>query len=87
MKADAKVVDVAILGTPLTKRNGFKIVATFTLLLRPMRIENCSLVLAPNGRLVVWTPDPSIKVAVWAKEEIAETARQAFVEAQMRVAV
>lgn len=58
MKADAKVVDFAILGTPQTKRNGFKVLGHFTLLLRPMRIEGCSLVVAPNGRFVVWTPDP-----------------------------
>jgi hypothetical protein len=86
MKADAKTVDFAILGTPQTKRNGFKIVATFTLLLRPMRIANCSLVVAPNGRFAVWTPAPSIKIAQWAKAEIAEAARQGYVEAQKRVA-
>ncbi|SFQ63119.1 hypothetical protein SAMN05421853_11484 [Roseivivax halotolerans] len=87
MKADAKVVDFAILGTPQTKRNGFKVLGHFTLLLRPMRIEGCSLVVAPNGRFVVWTPDPNIKVAQWAKAEIAETARLAYVETQKRVAV
>jgi len=52
-----------------------------------MRIAGCSLVMAPSGRFLVWTPDPSIKIALWAKAEIAETARLAYVETQKRVAV
>ncbi len=62
MKVDAKVVDFAILGTPQIKRNGFKVLGYFTLLLRPMRIEGCSLVTAPNGRFAVWTPGPISKL-------------------------
>jgi hypothetical protein len=87
MEADAKVVDFAILGTPQTKRTGFKVLGHFTLLLRPMRIEGCSLVVAPTGRFFVWTANPNIKIAQWAKAEIAETARLAYLEAQKRVAV
>lgn len=86
-KADVHVVDFTILAPPRTTPHGFKIVATFTLLARPMRIKNCSIVIAPNGRQLVWTPHESIKIAGWARDEIAETARQGFIEAQKRVAV
>jgi len=40
-----------------------------------------------RGKFVLWTPDEAIKIAGWAKEDLAETARQAFVHAQKRVAV
>jgi hypothetical protein len=87
MEVDAKIVDVAILATPISRGNGFKVVAYFTLLLRPMRIEDCKLAITPGGKFVLWTPDEAIKIAGWAKDELAETARQAFVHAQKRVAV
>lgn len=87
MEVDAKIVDVAILATPMMRGNGFRIVATFTLLLRPMRIEDCKLAITPKGKFVLWTPDEAIKIAGWAKDELAETARQAFVDAQKRIAV
>lgn len=87
MEVDAKIVDVAILATPIQRGNGFKVVAYFTLLLRPMRIEECKLVITPGGKFVLWTPDEAIKVMGWAKGELAETARLAFVEAQRRVVV
>jgi hypothetical protein len=87
MEVDAKIVDVAILATPISRGNGFKVVAYFTLLLRPMRIEDCKLVVTPGGKFVLWTPDETIKIAGWAKDELAETARQAFADAQKRVAI
>jgi len=87
MEVNAKVVDVAILATPIKRGNGFKVVAFFTLLLRPMRIEDCKLAITPKGTFALWTPDEAIKIAGWAKDELAETARLAFVEAQRRVAV
>jgi hypothetical protein len=52
-----------------------------------MRIEDCKLAIAPGGKFVLWTPDEAIKIAGWAKNELAETARQAFVDAQKRVTV
>ena len=87
MEVDAKIVDVAVLATPISRGNGFKVVAYFTLLLRPMRIEDCKLVIKPKGNFVLWTPDEAIKIAGWAKDELAETARLAFVDAQKRIAV
>lgn len=87
MEVDAKIVDMAILGTPITRSKGFKILAYFTLLCRPMRIEDCKLVLSPGGKYLIWTPDEAIKIMGWARQELAETARQALVEAQKRVAV
>jgi hypothetical protein len=87
MEVGAKIVDVAILATPIKRGNGFKIVAYFTLLLRPMRIEDCKLAITPKGTFVLWTPDEAIKIAGWAKDELAETARQAFVDAQKRMVV
>jgi len=86
-KANAKVVDMAILATPIQRGNGFKVVAYFTLLLRPMRIEDCKLAITPKGTFALWTPDEAIKIAGWAKDELAETARQAFVDAQKQIAV
>jgi len=87
MDVDAKIVDVAILATPIQRGNGFKVVAYFTLLCRPMRIEDCKLVITPKGTFTLWTPDEAIKVMGWAKAELSETARLAYVDAQMRVAV
>jgi hypothetical protein len=87
MEVDAKVVDVAILATPIKRGNGFKVVAYFTLLCRPMRIEDCKLAITPKGKFVLWTPDEAIKIAGWAKDDLAETARLAFVDAQKRIAV
>lgn len=87
MEVDAKIVDLAILATPIKRGNGFKMVAYFTLLLLPMRIEDCKLAITPKGKFVLWTPDEAIKIAGWAKDELAETARLAYVEAQKRVAV
>lgn len=87
MEIDVKIVDVAILATPSRRGNGFKVVAYFTLLLRPMRIEDCKLVITPKGKFAVWTPDEAIKIAKWAKDELAETARLAYVEAQKLIAV
>jgi len=43
MEFDAIIVDVAILATPIKRGNGFTVVAYFTLLCRPMRIEDCKL--------------------------------------------
>lgn len=86
-EVDAKIVDVAVLATPIARRNGFKIVAYFTLLCRPMRIEECRLAITPGGKFVLWTPDEAIKIMGWAKDELAETARLAYVEAQRRIAV
>jgi hypothetical protein len=80
MEVDAKVVDVAILATPIKRANRFKVVAYSTLLLRPMRIEDCKLAITPGGKFVLWTPDEAIKIAGWAKEELAETARLAYCE-------
>tara|TARA_R100001369_G_scaffold86440_1_gene120951 strand:- start:274 stop:537 length:264 start_codon:yes stop_codon:yes gene_type:complete len=85
MEVDAKVVDVAILATPIKRGNGFKVVAYFTLLLRPMRIEDCKLAITPKGKFVLWTPDEAIKIAGWARDELAGTARLAYVEAQKRI--
>jgi hypothetical protein len=87
MEVDAKIVYVSIFATPVKRGNGFKVVAYFTLLLRPMRIEDCKLAITPGGKFVLWTPDEAIKIAGWAKDELAETARQAFVDVQNRVAV
>lgn len=84
---DAKIVDVAILATPIKRGNGFKVVACFTLLCRPMRIEGCKLAVTPGGKFMLWTPDEAIKIMGWARAELAETARLAYVEAQKRVAV
>ena len=86
-RADAKTVDYALLATPTTTSKGFKVVATFTLLMRPLRVTDCKLVISPKGNFVVWFLSPGIKVAEWAKHEIAETARQGYVDAQMRIAV
>lgn len=85
--ADAKIVDMAILGKPIKRGNGFKIVAYFTLLCRPMRIEDCKLVITPKGTFVLWTPNEAIRIMGWAKDQLAETARQAFVETQKKIAV
>ena len=87
MEVDAKIVDMAVLATPITRGKGFKIVAHFTLLCRPMRIEECKLVVTPKGTFALWTPDEAIKIMGWAKPELAETARQAYVDAQKRIAV
>lgn len=86
-EVDAKVVDLAIFATPSTTPSGVKIVATFTLLARPMRINDCKLAIATSGKFMAWTPDRSIRIASWARDEIAETARQAYVDAQKRMAV
>ena len=86
-KVDVKIVDMALLATPVSRGNGFKIVAYFTLLCRPLRIEDCKLVITPNGTFGIWTPDEAIRVMGWAKHDLAEVARKAFVEAQMRMAV
>ena len=55
MEVDAKIVDLAILATPIKRGNGFKMVAYFTLLLRPMRIEDRKLAITPKGKFVLWT--------------------------------
>lgn len=80
-KADVHVVDMAILATPQTKRNGFKVLGVFTLLVRPLRIERCRLVRAPDDRFLVWTPIAEVKIAKQAWDEIAEQARQEYVAA------
>ena len=85
--ADVKVVDFAILSVAQTTRKGAKVVGTFPLLARPLRIQGCRLVLAPGGsRFVVWLPSGDIRIAQRHQEEVAETARHAFIEAQKRVA-
>jgi len=77
----AKIVDMSILATPQSKRNGFKVLGSFTLLVRPLRVEGCRLVRAPDDRFLIWTPVPEVKIAKQAWDEIAETARQEYVAA------
>ncbi|MGR3477403.1 hypothetical protein [Sulfitobacter sp.] len=86
-EVDAKIVDMAILAIPETNQNGFKIVAQFTLLCRPLRIEGCKLAISPRGRFLLWTPDKAIRLMSWAKDDLAETARLAYVAGQQRIAV
>jgi hypothetical protein len=86
-EVDAKIVDMAILATPQANRNGFKVVAHFTLLCRPLRIEGCKLAINSNGKFLLWTPDKAVRLMSWAKNDLAETARAAFVDAQKRIAV
>jgi hypothetical protein len=52
-----------------------------------MRIEDCKLAITPGGKFVLWTPDEAIKIVGWAKDDFAEIARQAFVDAQKRMVV
>lgn len=87
MEVDAKIVDLAILATPMTRSNGFRVVAMFTLLCRPFRIADCRLAITPKGTFVFWVPDKSIRIMGWAKDELAETARLAYVDAQKQIAV
>tara|TARA_R110000851_G_scaffold159249_1_gene302502 strand:+ start:132 stop:401 length:270 start_codon:yes stop_codon:yes gene_type:complete len=86
-EVDAKIVDMAILATPETNQSGFKVVAHFTLLCRPLRIEGCKLAISPRGRFLLWTPDKTVRLMSWAKNDLAETARAAFVDAQKRISV
>lgn len=76
-KIDVKIVDVSVAVSTQTTPAGFDLLAHFTLLVRPLRIVGCSLVRAPNGRLMVWTPSPEVKVArCWRDDLVKQVLRE-----------
>ena len=76
-KIDVKIVDVSVPLSTQTTPAGFDLLARFTLLVRPLRVVGCSLVRAPNGRLLIWTPSPDVKVArCWRDDLVKQVLRE-----------
>ena len=76
-KIVVKIVDVSVAVSTQTTPAGFDLLAQFTLLVRPLRIVGCSLVRAPNGRLLIWTPSPDVKVArCWQDDVVAQVLQE-----------
>jgi hypothetical protein len=57
---------------PQTTAKGFDVVARFTLLRRPLRIRNCALVRAPDGKFLVWTPHEDVKIGRTGQPALVE---------------
>ncbi|MEI4262334.1 hypothetical protein [Roseovarius sp. D0-M9] len=84
-KIDCKIVDVSLPVPPQTTPAGFDLLARFTLLVRPLRIVGCSLVRAPNGRLLIWTPSPDVKVARAWRDDLVDVVLQEIEAAKERL--
>lgn len=86
MIVDPKIVDMFIASNPRVASNGFKALATFTLLIRPIRVIGCSLVVTPKGTYTIWTPSRELKIAKAAIPEIVTVALSEFKAANQRLA-
>ena len=80
-----KIVDVSLHSPPQVTPKGFRVLAGFTLLRRPLRIRDCSLVRAPTGTLHIWTPDPAVRISRAGNPELVEAVQEAVEAAKARL--